>query len=63
MTDEITARRHARPDYELESFITGVRIGNTGKTERHISMDEGTDKLLAADIFEKAATVLRRQNG
>ena len=59
MIDEITARRQVTPDYELESFITGVRIGNTGKTEWHISLDEGTDKLLAADIFEKAAAVLR----
>ncbi len=59
MSDEITARRHAKPDYELESFITGVRIGNTGKTEWHISLDEGVDKLLAAGIFEKASAILR----
>lgn len=62
MTDEFTKKRRSNPDFELESYITGVRIGNTGKVHWEISLDEGMDKLLAADIFEKAAEVLRTNN-
>jgi len=63
MVKSFLDRRHAKPDYELESFITGVRIGDTGKTQWLIELNEGVDKLVAADIFEKAAEVLRENNG
>lgn len=63
MAKSFLDRRHAKPDYELEAFITGIRIGDTGKTQWHISLDEDFDKLLAADIFEKAAEVLRDREG
>ena len=59
MATEFINRRHADPDYELEAYITGVRLGNTGKVNWWISLDEDVDRLLAAQIFEKAAIVLR----
>ena len=57
--DEITKRRQAKPDYELEVYITGVRIGDSGKTQWHISLDDDVDTLQAIDILEKATEVLR----
>ena len=61
MGTEFTDRRHSNPDYELEAYITGVRLGDTGKVNWWIRLDEDTDKLTAAEIFEKAAEVLRAE--
>ena len=61
MATEFTNRRHANPDYEFEIYITGVRLGDTGKVNWWISLDEDIDKLLVADIFEKAIEVLRAE--
>ena len=57
--DEITQRRFANPDYELELKITGVRIGTTGKTRWHIERDNTYEPEVAAEILDRAAKVLR----
>ncbi len=56
---EFLKRRHDKPDYELDVYITGVCVGTTGKVHWQIEMDEDTDKAEAALILEKAAMVLK----
>jgi hypothetical protein len=52
-------RRFESPDYDLEVFITGVRLGDSGKVRWHVAYDEGYDPLLVSDILECATEVLR----
>ena len=60
MKIEFVERRHRNPDYELDVHITGVRMGSTGKVHWKILLDAGTDTELAAEIFARAAEVLRK---
>lgn len=55
-------RRFESPDYDLEVFITGIRLGDTGKVRWHVAYDEGEDPLVIADILECTVEVLRNNN-
>ena len=58
-TKSFAARRHESPDYEIEAWITGVRLGTTGKVEWRVYIDGEDDSELAANILERAVEVLR----
>ncbi len=51
-------RRHESPDYEIEVWITGVRIPGTG-IHWNVRVDGEDDSENAAGILERAAKVLR----
>jgi len=51
-------RRHEKPDYELEAYITGVVLPD-GKVHWNIEIDGADDNEMAAGILERVAKVLR----
>ena len=60
-TKSFVARRHESPDFEIEAWITGVRLGTTGKIQWHICIDGEGDPELVAGILERAVEVLRNK--
>lgn len=59
MKKSFLQRRHEKPDHEIYAHITGVKLGNTGKTEWQIEIDGTSDNLYCADILSYAAKLLR----
>ena len=59
MSKSFLQRRHESPDYQIEVWITGVRLGDTGRTEWDIQIEGEDDPVSAAGILERAAEVLR----
>ena len=56
---DIIQRRHKQsPDYDIEVWITGVRIPN-GMCHWNVTVEGEDDNELAAEILERAAEVLR----
>jgi len=51
-------RRHEQPDYEIEVWITGVRIPD-GMVHWSVSVQGEDNPIEAAGILERAAEVLR----
>jgi len=60
MAKSFLDRRHKSPDYELEAWISGVRLPDN---EVHwVVQIEGEDNCdIAADILERAIIVLRNK--
>ena len=59
MNKSFLQRRHESPDYEIEAWITGVRIPGTGDVHWSVYIEGEDDEELAAGILERAAEVLR----
>ncbi len=59
MSKSFLQRRFKSPDYEIEAWITGVRLGTTGDVEWYVYIEGEDDLELAAGILERAAEVLR----
>ena len=57
-TKSFLDRRHESPEYDIEAWITGVRLPN-GKTHWNVQIEGEDDCDLAAGILERAAEVLR----
>ena len=51
-------RRHKSPDYEIEAWITGVRMPN-GKVYWNFEIDGAEDNEKAAGILERVVEILR----
>jgi len=47
------------PDYDIEVWIKGTRLGTTGDVEWDIYVEGEDDPDLAAGILERAAELLR----
>lgn len=59
MASEFVEKRHENPDHELEVYITGVKLGDTGKVHWKVSYDACIEAEVAAEILDRAAKVLR----
>jgi len=59
MIKSFLERRKDKPDYEITAFITGVKLGDTGKVHWDVKIEGEDDLLEAAGILERAAEVLR----
>ncbi len=59
MSKSFLQRRQKSPDYDIEAWITGVRIGTTGDVQWDVYIEGEDDPDLAAGILERAAEVLR----
>lgn len=59
MSKSFLQRRHKNPDHEIYAHITGIKLGNTGKTEWQIEIDGTTDNLYSAEILGHVADILR----
>ena len=59
MSKSFLERRHESPDYEIEAWITGVRIPGTEDVHWNVYIEGEDDEDLAAAILERAAEVLR----
>ena len=59
MSKSFLERRHDSPDYEIEAWITGVKLGTTGNDGWCVYIKGEDDSELAAAILERAAEVLR----
>ena len=57
-TKSFLERRHESPDYDIEAWITGVRLPD-GKVHWNVEIDGEDDYEFAAGILERAAEVLR----
>ena len=60
LSSEFVAKRHENPDYELDIHLTGVRLPD-GKVNWnvHARGKDAQDPKVVAQIFEKAAIILR----
>ena len=54
-------KRHLKPDYSADISITGVRLPG-GRVNWKITVNEDYNQALYAQIFEKAAIVLRGES-
>ena len=54
-------RRHDSPDYHIEAWITGVRLGDTGRVHWNIQIEGEDNSELAAEILDRVAIVLRKR--
>ncbi len=59
MSKSFLDRRHESPNYEIEAWITGVRIPGTEKIHWYIQIEGEDDPDVGAYILEHAAEVLR----
>ncbi len=59
MSKSFLERRHKRPDYDITVWITGVVLGDTGKTHWNVQVEGEDDNEMAAEMLELAAEVLR----
>ena len=55
-------RRHESPEYDIEAWITGVRLPD-GKVHWNVQVEGEDDPVIAAGILERAAEVLRDREG
>ena len=58
MSKSFLDRRHEKPDYEIEAWITGIRMPD-GMVHWSVEIEGEDDHELAAGILERAAEVLR----
>lgn len=59
MSKTLVERRLAKkPDYELEVWIRGIRIGN-GDAYYEVTVEGEDNPIIAAGILERAVEVLR----
>ena len=58
MAKSFLDRRHECPDYEIEAWITGVRLPND-EVHWNVNINGEDDCEAAAEILERAAMVLR----
>ena len=58
VTKSFLDRRYESPDYEIEAWITGVRMPD-GMVHWSVQIEGEDDCDLAAGILERAAEVLR----
>lgn len=59
MKKSFLERRKENPDYDIEVWITGVRMGTTGEVLWEIHVEGEDDPERAAGIMERAIEVLR----
>ena len=59
VADFLERRRDENPDFNLSVQITGVRLGDTGKTRWWVGITGESDHENAAKILDAAASVLR----
>ena len=55
MSKSFLERRHKSPDYDIEAWITGVKIPNTDWVHWDVQIEGEDDLDLAAGILERAA--------
>lgn len=60
--DRRAQQRHASPDYDIEAWITGVRMPG-GTVQWSVNIEGEDDEEEAAVILECAASVLRDKDG
>lgn len=60
--DRRTAQRFESPDYDIEAWITGIRMPD-GMVQWSVTIDGEDDEDEAAGILERAAEVLRDKDG
>lgn len=62
MPKSFLQRRHEKnPDYDIEVWITGVRVGE-GDCHWNVHVEGEDDNDLSAGILERAAEILRDPN-
>ena len=58
MSKSFLGRRFKSPDFDIEAWITGVRMPD-GMVQWNVQIEGEDDEDLAAGILERAAEVLR----